>query len=163
MNDQTKGSTCSTKEKLNMVDHGKVEHVRPQTKLKQTKEHNYEHYDMKNLTSYLMKNDFQISEFEIYPINYPILSTILSKTITGENHEKQPPQNPLDVAIQNSIGMFIANWSKHDTFTWKKNMFMMMKASFKSWVPKSILKAAAHVIQTNVDDYPLQWEKSYKQ
>jgi len=66
----------------------------------------------------------------------------------------QPPQNPLDVAIQNSIGMFIANWSKHDNFTWKKNMFMMMKASFKNWVPKSILKAAAHVIQTNVDDYP---------
>jgi len=48
MNDQTKGSTCSTKEKLNMLDRRKVEHVRPETKLKQTIEHNYEQYDMKN-------------------------------------------------------------------------------------------------------------------
>lgn len=66
----------------------------------------------------------------------------------------QPPQNPIDTAINQSIDMFITNWTKHDTFTWKRNMFMMMKATFKNWIPKSILKAAAHVIQTNVDDYP---------
>ena len=48
MNDQTKSRTCTTIEKSNMNDHGKVEHVRPKTKLKQTIEHNYEQYDMKN-------------------------------------------------------------------------------------------------------------------
>ena len=69
-------------------------------------------------------------------------------------NNNKPPQNPIDIAIHNSIDMFVSNWSKHDTFTWRQNMFNMCKASFKNWLPKSIRKAAAHVIQTNVDDYP---------
>lgn len=66
----------------------------------------------------------------------------------------QPPQNPIDTAIYQSIDMIVTNWPKHDTHSWRTQMFNLMKASFKNWIPKSILKATAHVIQTNIDDFP---------
>ncbi|MBF42745.1 MAG: hypothetical protein CMD97_05780 [Gammaproteobacteria bacterium] len=56
MNDQTKSRTWSTVEKSNMNDHGKVEHERPKTKLKQTIEHNYEQYYDKKF-SFLFDDD----------------------------------------------------------------------------------------------------------
>jgi hypothetical protein len=66
----------------------------------------------------------------------------------------QEPQNPIHTSIDFSIGLFVVNWSRHDTFHWKKQMKKMMLASFKNWAPVSIKKAAGHVIQTNVDDFP---------
>lgn len=66
----------------------------------------------------------------------------------------QEPQNPIHTAIDFSIGLFVVNWGRHDTFHWKSQMKKMMLASFRNWAPVSIKKAAGHVIQTNVDDYP---------
>lgn len=66
----------------------------------------------------------------------------------------QPPQNPINISIEHAIGLFCTNWTRHDTFSWKKQMKSMMLATFKNWAPVSIKKAAAHVIQTNTDDFP---------
>ena len=64
------------------------------------------------------------------------------------------PTNPKSLAIQEAIDFFIINWPKYDNFNWQKQMNRMMHASFSNWMPKSIKKAAAHVVQTNTDSFP---------
>lgn len=66
----------------------------------------------------------------------------------------QKPRNPIDTAINDSIMMFTTNWSKYDNGDWTIQMKNMMRASFKNWMPKSIKKASAHVIQTNTGSFP---------
>ena len=69
------------------------------------------------------------------------------------NYNNQPT-NPKSLAIQEAIDFFIINWPKYDNFNWQKKMNRMMLASFSNWMPKSIKKAAAHVVQTNTDSFP---------
>ena len=68
------------------------------------------------------------------------------------------PEKPDDITLDDAIHEFIdamcTNWSKLDTLNWRKQMRMLMKATFLNANPKSIKTSIWYVLQNITSSFP---------
>ena len=50
-------------------------------------------------------------------------------------------------AIIEIVGMFAVNWPRYDNDSWPQQMAKLLRASFKTTHPNTIIKAGWHVLQ----------------
>ena len=65
-------------------------------------------------------------------------------------------------AIIEIVGMFAVNWPRYDNDSWPQQMAKLLRASFKTTHPNTIIKAGWHVLQKMTDDYPPSMGKIVK-
>lgn len=82
---------------------------------------------------------------------------------------QRPQKNNTDIrpktrneAIIEIVGMFAVNWPRYDNATWPPQMCKLLRATFKTTHPNTIIKAGWHVLQKMTDDYPPSMGKIVK-
>ena len=82
---------------------------------------------------------------------------------------QRPQKNNTDIkpktrneAITEIVGMFAVNWPRYDNDSWPQQMAKLLRASFKTTHPNTIIKAGWHVLQKMTDDYPPSMGKIVK-
>jgi len=65
-------------------------------------------------------------------------------------------------AIIEIVGMFAVNWPRYDNDSWPQQMCKLLRATFKTTHPNTIIKAGWHVLQKMNDDYPPSMGKIVK-
>lgn len=67
----------------------------------------------------------------------------------------KPRFEDLPQACSDAADLFTVNWPRYQTIAgWTNTCAGILKATFLNSSPEVVLKAAAHVIATNTDDYP---------